>query len=141
MQRRAIDFLAAVNGEPYSIAGSSWRSQAPAINTTNSEGVTGDPNGSGGPGDTSCIPEAPTGIFSLRTATYDDSNSPYGAPISFRAGNYYNLEGNPSGEVNGETWRVPSALLTTLEHTSGQTGTQPVNADFQSDGTYFSPQE
>jgi hypothetical protein len=137
MQRPGFTFRIEVNGSPYAVASSRFSSDSPALNTSNTEGIPGNPTGTGGLGTSSCIADIPTGQVELRQATFDDSNSPYAAPIAFQNGLYYNIVGLPTGS-GGNNWDM-DILLTNITHEASVPGAQPVTVRGQSDGRYNVP--
>ena len=134
MQRRGADFRVSINGVFYAVARIGVSARVGDLITSNTEGTPGNPAAVAFLGCTTRIADLPDGEFTLQSATWDDADNPWAAPISLALGGYYALVGYPAGIAAGVGYTWGNCLLVDFDHSANVPGPQPMNLRFRPDG-------
>lgn len=135
-QRAGYEFRVWIDGNPYAVGRIEVGGRVEPIRTGNTEGYTGNPNAADARGFSAVIPDLSEGRIRLVSATFDDGDNPFSAPISLTLGEYYALEASPVGDTSGFTYDYGNCMLVSYDHTASIPGPQPMTLEFQTDGTF-----
>ena len=124
-----------VNGIAYRTKRTTIEDSAADLEVTDSEGVPGNPLATEAPGFYAAVPGISKGTFSLQSATFDDDDNPFSAPLSLAAGNYISVEAYPAG-LTGVAHVYENCLITKIRHEMDVDGLSPVTIEGVTDGSY-----
>jgi len=127
-----------IDGIPYTVSEYRIDDETPALETTNSEAVRGDgsvdPVGAGYATNTSGVSQAKV---MLKTATFDDTNDIFAAPLSIASANVVAVLIYPDGRAAGLPHSFPMLRLTKVTPEGQSNGLQPITIEGVTDGSYF----
>lgn len=138
-------FLASmsIGGVAFNFAEVSIDESAEDLDTTSSEGRTGDPSAVADSlypgGFQSAVAGPRIARVSVKQATYDTDHNPYLAPFTFLRGDYIAMEVFPDRQDEDTSWQFPSLLVTEMKYEQTAKGLQPVSFSGRSNGKYFPP--
>jgi hypothetical protein len=133
MKRRGADFRVRIDGVFYGFSSIGVSGNVADLIVSNTEGIPGNPLASDVRFTTARIADLPDGQFTLSQATFDDADNPFAAPVSLELGEYYVLEGFPSGE-DGPSYDWGNCMLCNFNHSARVPGPQPLELTFKPDG-------
>src|SRR4051812_17768639 len=124
-----------INGANYGWAEWSFNDTAPALDTTNGEGVTG--SGSvGSPGFEGNVPGHRKGTLRVKNATFDTNNSEFESPLSLKSGDV--VEALIYPDRDDEFFHnFPAVRLTSVQGEGRIKDLQPISFEGSTDGEYY----
>jgi hypothetical protein len=116
-----------------------WRVESAASDqdVSNSEGVPGNASSPAlpQPGYSSSLGGLSKGTFTLTSATFDDEDNPFAAPLLLNEGDWAEIEIFPAGAA-GPRHYLANALITRLTNEGEVDGLSPVTIEGVTDGAY-----
>lgn len=134
---RAADFRVSIGGTFYAVQEVFVGASVQPIRVSNTEGTPGNPEADTARGFTAVIPDLAEGRVRLVSATFNDDENPYAAPIGLDVGEYFEIEVFPAGE--GDSYSYGNCLCVSVSHQGRIPGPQPLTAEFETDGTFSFP--
>lgn len=123
-----------VNGIAYATKRTMIESSCADLEVTDSEGNPGNPDAAAAPGCYATVPGISKGTFSLQSATFDDDDNPFAAPLSLEEGDYIDLEAYPAG-IDGPG-HLFQCMITKIRQEMDVDGLSPVTVEGVTDGGY-----
>lgn len=133
--RRGADVKVQIDGVTYAVQRVRVGDRSPALNVSNSEGACGNPLIEATDGFATKTPDLREGTLQLVSATFDEDNNPFAAPLSLTSSNWYGVEIFPAG-LGGPAHQLGNVLLEEVSHDFNIPGLQPVTLNFQTDGAF-----
>jgi hypothetical protein len=146
-QRRGADFRVLMalagdgNGAFFAVNRIHVSAEAPPIETSNTEGVPGNPNGPGigaqERGFSSTLGDIHRGRMRLSQATFDDNQqNPWSTPFGIAEGDYVEITAYPNGNQAQFGYDYGNCLVVSITHEGSVPGPQPITIEVQTDGFY-----
>jgi hypothetical protein len=126
-----------INGIAYTVSEYRIDDETPALETTNSEAVLGDgtvdPVGGGYQTNVSGVSQAKV---MLKTATFDDTDDVFAAPLSLASAIVVAVSIFPDGRTAGLPHTFPNLRITKVTPEGQINGLQPITIEGVTDGSY-----
>lgn len=133
-QRAGWEARVTIDGVAYAVKRWSIKPAVTSIDVTNSEGRPGDSTQADAPGYGGVISGVGRAKVMLQSATFDDDDNPFAAPLSLQEGGYHDVVIYPAG-LAGDSHEV-HVMIEDLTHEGDVDGPQPVTIEASSDGAY-----